>query len=56
MNAPHLLASHLRMLKLPTMLAQWEEVSRQCTDSDLSYGEFLERFGKKGSIPKVLGG
>jgi len=52
MKAPHLLASHLRMLKLPTMLAQWEEVSRQCTDSDLSYGEFLERLAEREVIAR----
>lgn len=47
MKDPRLLASHLRTLKLPTMLAQWQEVSRQCTDADLSYGEFLERLAER---------
>ncbi len=47
MKEPHLLGSYLRTLKLPTMLAQWQEVSRQCVDSDLSYGEFLERLAAR---------
>lgn len=42
-----LLTSHLRTLKLPTMLAQWREVERQCTDGDVSYGEFLERLAER---------
>ena len=47
MNEQQLLTSHLRSLKLPTMLAQWREVARQSTEGDLSYGEFLERLAER---------
>jgi DNA replication protein DnaC len=42
-----LLASYLKALKLPTMLAQYAEVSRQCVESDASYEEFLERVAER---------
>lgn len=47
MNELPLLASHLRSLKLPTMLAHWNEVARQCAETDTSYGEFLERLAER---------
>jgi DNA replication protein DnaC len=42
-----LLKSHLKTLKLPTMLAQCVEVARQCTEGDASYEEFLERLAER---------
>jgi DNA replication protein DnaC len=42
-----LLASYLKTLRLPTMLAQYAEVARQCTQSDASYEEFLERLAER---------
>jgi DNA replication protein DnaC len=42
-----LLKSHLKTLKLPTMLAQCAEVARQCTEADASYDEFLERLAER---------
>jgi len=42
-----LLKSHLKTLKLPTMLAQCVEVARQCTEADASYEEFLERLAER---------
>lgn len=47
MNELPLLTSHLRSLKLPTMLASWNEVARQCAETDASYGEFLERLAER---------
>ena len=52
MTSPHLLASDLRKLKLPTMLPHWEELSQQCTDIDLSYGKFLERLVEREVIAR----
>ena len=42
-----LLSSYLKTLKLPTMLAQYAEVARQCAESDASYEEFLERLAER---------
>ncbi len=42
-----LLSSYLKTLKLPTMLAQYAEVARQCTETDASYEEFLERLAER---------
>jgi DNA replication protein DnaC len=42
-----LLSSYLKALKLPTMLAQYAEVARQCAESDASYEEFLERLAER---------
>ncbi len=42
-----LLSSYLKALKLPTMLAQYAEVARQCTEADASYEEFLERLAER---------
>ena len=42
-----LLASYLKTLKLPTMLAQYAEVARQCAEADASYEEFLERLAER---------
>lgn len=47
MKDHRLLADYLRSLKLPTMLAQHQEVARQCTEADASYGEFLERLAER---------
>lgn len=47
MKEQRMLAAYLRTLKLPTMLAQWQEVSRQCTEADAAYGEFLERVAER---------
>ena len=46
MKEQRLLPGYLRSLKLPTMLAQWQEVSRTCTDADAVDGELaLGQFG-----------
>ena len=37
------LESHLRALKLPSMLAEYPAVARQCTENQTSYEEFLLR-------------
>ena len=42
-----LLSSYLKTLKLPTMLAQYAEVARQCAEADASYEEFLERLAER---------
>jgi len=47
MKEPLLLKSYLKSLKLPTMLAQYVEVARQCTETDASYEEFLERLAER---------
>lgn len=38
-----LLRSHLKALRLPTMLSEYLDVSRQCLAEDSDYPEFLER-------------
>jgi len=47
MKEPLLLKSYLKSLKLPAMLAQYVEVARQCTETDASYEEFLERLAER---------
>lgn len=47
MKEPQILEAHLRSLKLPTMLAQWREVARQCADTDASHAEFLELLAER---------
>jgi len=41
-----LLESHLKTLRLPTMLAEYAAVVRQCADSDATYEAFLERLAE----------
>ncbi len=43
MNPHLLLRSYLKALRLPTMLSEYPEVSRQCLAEDSDYPEFLER-------------
>jgi DNA replication protein DnaC len=42
---PHkmLLESHLKTLRLPTMLAEYAAVVRECAEHDAPYAAFLER-------------
>jgi len=49
-----LLASYLKTLKLPTMLAQYAEVARQCAEADASYEEHLS--GGPGTTPGAASG
>jgi DNA replication protein DnaC len=41
-----LLSSHLKTLRLPTMLKEFPSVVRQCTESDQPYEGFLERLAE----------
>lgn len=47
MNERHLLHSYLKTLRLPTMLAEYAELSRQCLAEDSDYAEFLERLSQR---------
>lgn len=46
MSTPLLLSSHLKTLRLPTMLRELTAVARQCTEADQSYELFLERLSE----------
>lgn len=46
MSESLLLASHLKTLRLPTMLKECAAVSRQCTEEDAVYEAFLERLAE----------
>jgi len=41
-----LLESHLKTLRLPTMLAEYPGVARECADKDAPYDSFLERLAE----------
>ena len=43
---PLLLESYLKTLRLPTMLAEYASVSRQCAESDATYEVFLEHLAE----------
>jgi DNA replication protein DnaC len=47
MNEHHLLRGHLKTLRLPTMLSEYLEVSRQCLAEESTYPEFLERLTER---------
>lgn len=42
-----LLRNYLRMLRLPTMLAEYQTLGRQCAEAGLGYEAFLERLAER---------
>lgn len=42
-----LLRNHLKMLRLPTMLAEYPAIARQCADAGLDYEAFLEQLAAR---------
>lgn len=44
---PLLLESYLKTLRLPTMLAEYLSVARQCAETDAAYEVFLEHLAER---------
>jgi hypothetical protein len=44
---PLLLESYLKTLRLPTMLAEYLSVARQCAETDAAYEVFLEHLAPR---------
>lgn len=49
-----LLRSYLQTLRLPTMLQEYQTISRQCAEAGLGYEEFLERLAEREVSTRIV--
>ena len=52
-----LLAHHLKALRLPTFLREYDKLARQCAAEGVDHVRYLARFQQLGiGFPKICGG